>query len=181
MCAVMCRGRPGRPGLRRRAAFTLMELLVVVSIIALLISILLPSLKKAREQAKRAVCCANLKGISTAGQTYAAGDKSELSFPVHPLMGRIEGALGEYEWGGRSGQGEAQQGRLAVTSKWGTMNGRGPATRGLNPIMYKGGFIDHQRNPGPNQIHWKSDMNLDVGILKCPSDRGYTGHHYAAW
>jgi len=59
--------------MRPRKAFTLVELLVVISIIALLISILLPSLRKARLQAKFVVCQHSQRQIVNAATIYAAG------------------------------------------------------------------------------------------------------------
>jgi len=62
---------------RRQAqsdAFTLVELLVVISIIALLIAILIPSLRRARRQVDSVACRSNLKQLSTGLNYYVADD-----------------------------------------------------------------------------------------------------------
>ncbi len=56
----------------RRRAFTLVELLVAIAIISLLLTILLPSLNKARGQAKRIYCLANMRQMVLATWKYAA-------------------------------------------------------------------------------------------------------------
>ena len=64
--------RPGGPG--PRPGFTLMELLVVVSITAMLLAIMAPSLKSARDQAKQVVCASRLQQWGVAFGCYAAAN-----------------------------------------------------------------------------------------------------------
>ncbi|MHB1155811.1 MAG: prepilin-type N-terminal cleavage/methylation domain-containing protein [Phycisphaerales bacterium] len=75
----MCHPRPLH-------GFTLVELLVVVAIIALLIAILLPGLKKAREAATGAVCMSNMHQVGIAMYTYA-GDYNGYALSPEPWFG----------------------------------------------------------------------------------------------
>lgn len=64
---------------RPRRGFTLVELLIVVGIIAVLISLLLPSLHRAREGARQAVCMSNLRQLGVGMYSYAS--ENEHYFP----------------------------------------------------------------------------------------------------
>jgi prepilin-type N-terminal cleavage/methylation domain-containing protein len=93
-------------GAARRGGFTLVELLVVISIIALLISILLPSLRKAREQGKRVKCAAHLSSFGKGFFGYASEQNDYFcsgSFDPDVDNGR-DGPVDQVGWGRGPGQ-----------------------------------------------------------------------------
>ena len=68
----------------RDRAFTLVELLVVIGIIAVLVGILLPALSKARRAAQTASCLANLRTIGHGYFMYAGANKDFLPYAISP-------------------------------------------------------------------------------------------------
>jgi prepilin-type N-terminal cleavage/methylation domain-containing protein len=76
---VRCIGGPVTAK-RSEAGFTLVELLVVIAIIALLMSILLPALSRAREMGKRAVCLTQIKQLGVAWYMYCDDNNEKLPY-----------------------------------------------------------------------------------------------------
>ena len=179
--------------------FTLVELLVVIAIIALLISILLPSLARAREQAKKAKCLANQKDIAVSMNAYSAEDANEHLIPVHwrgldwldapeiPGPGGGGGWLtfvGQNEWGGRGGKIDAIANQddpewvYQFTAAWNF----GPGGRPLNQLIYKdiqsatGNWAwnaDTRRAVSFDEDAARRDAQVDMSAYHCPSDVGW--------
>lgn len=78
-----------------RNGFTLIELLVVIAIIALLMSIILPSLKKVKEVARITICANNLRQIGIAAGSYAADNDTRM--PPPPARGGRPSVLNRYQ------------------------------------------------------------------------------------
>jgi prepilin-type N-terminal cleavage/methylation domain-containing protein/prepilin-type processing-associated H-X9-DG protein len=105
---------------RLRQGFTLVELLVVIGIIAVLISILLPSLAKARQHANNVLCSSNLRSVGQGLMFYANEHKGKLPF----------GGCGDWDkiWPSQVGiQLGANITRAPDPNQYGNINGDYPA------------------------------------------------------
>lgn len=102
-------------GRARAGGFTLIEVLVVVAIIALLVSILIPALTRAKDQARRAVCAAHLHQILISLHTYASDHKD-----AGPMRGWFTYSVSEsrHEGFGWPGQGKVLVNLGQLYKKW---------------------------------------------------------------
>jgi prepilin-type N-terminal cleavage/methylation domain-containing protein len=167
---------------RAHQGFTQVELLVVISIIALLIAILLPSLKKARESAKRLKCLANTRALAQTGNTYAADDPQELVIPIgFADAQRTEAYTSYYGWGGRGGRWTDPDGNGYQSSIFGGANNMNAAKRPMNMLLYKSGINEPAGGGGiPGYgfaTDWTDDCELELELFKCPGDRSFPGMH----
>jgi len=89
---------PARPRRRGGKAFTLVEMLVVVGVISLLVAIVMPTVGRARDMAKKAVCITNMSNLGKALWGYAADYQSypHLSPWPHPFGWAWED--GSFDW-----------------------------------------------------------------------------------
>lgn len=91
-----CTGRSA-PG--KRSAFTLIEMLLVVAVIALLISILMPTLTRARETTRRTVCASNQRQLVSGVLNYASSNRTFLiGEGVHPREGQDPNYYNNAAW-----------------------------------------------------------------------------------
>lgn len=151
---------------RRRTAFTLIEVLVVVAIIALLAAILLPSLRAARDQAKVVQCLANLGTLGKACMAYINSERDRFCFGTvgYDSSGPYP-ILASWYFGGNRGQDSGKLGSGPPGSGYveGSLGDWGPAERPLNRYVYPGKLgLDQRplRQPGPLRVY------------ECPADSG---------
>ena len=81
--------------MKSKKAFTLIELLVVIAIIALLLSIIMPALRKVKKQAAAIVCLANMRSMVTCWHTYTM-DNSGVMVNGHVARGKTTDGLSHF-------------------------------------------------------------------------------------
>ena len=156
-------GRVSTSRAARRGGFTLIELLVVISIIALLISILLPSLSRAREQAKLVACQSNISTVGKVLLTYLFDLDQLPLFATRDESGNVLG-FASWAYGGWSGRNREF---WADEAPWGNVQ---TSERPLSVYALNGGSYTDQENLAPPGEDPNTYPTQEVPYYRCPSD-----------
>ena len=171
----------GTRGLRKQTiGFTLIELLVVISIVALLIGLLMPALKKAREMARRTWCLSNIKQISNGLHVYA--NEYDGRFPPEHVENSAGGAgvlrvprtYPGFEIDGYTGQGLLYKLEIIPDLRIFYC-----PSQQFTLFTYEGGFLN---SPNPGYIyssyHYRMFGQIDAGVTQAEVDflRQYSLH-----
>jgi prepilin-type N-terminal cleavage/methylation domain-containing protein len=163
-CARLEESRARCRGLPR--GFTLIEILVSMSVIALLISLLVPSLGGAREAGKTAACTSNLRQLGLAWSLYA-NDFADRAMPLAYFASQDIGSGEEIYWWGTHGTSstpvdhsrgfvapylDSQLAKASVfecpDQPWGSYRAQGPSGGITSTYGYNGYYLSPSRTPG---------------------------------
>lgn len=149
--------RKGNGG-RRRPAFTLVELLVIVAVIAILLGVLLPALGRTREASRVVWCLNNMRQLTVAYFLYAEDYKgaSPLLPAINPNTGNV--SFCSWSWGGKTSS-TYWYSPSRYNPNWWRIH-----ERPLNAYLYPDIIL---RDPEPGD-----ENRLELDLYRCPSDQG---------